>query len=342
MAAQTITFETGHEEMIHDAQMDYYGKRLATASSDRTIKVFDVVDDRYVPVADLKNGHDGPVWQISWAHPKFGSLIASCGYDCRICIWREDQKNVWNKVFEDASHTSSVNSIAWAPHSYGLCLGAGSADGTVSVLTYKDKVGWERKAFQAHKGGVSSVSWGPDVKSGALVSGQPTQPAAAAQTAAQQQQTQAQSLRVARRLVTGGCDNRVRIWRFSEPDGEWSEQNKVWQHSDNAHSDWVRDVSWAPSIGLAHNSIASASDDRTVIIWTEDSSGLWKKHKIIPFKAKVWRVSWSIMGNILAVSQGDNKVSLWKEALDGEWKNLSDIREGDKDEKPQKESKSGL
>ena len=26
----------------HDAQMDYYGKRLATCSSDRTVKVFDV------------------------------------------------------------------------------------------------------------------------------------------------------------------------------------------------------------------------------------------------------------------------------------------------------------
>jgi protein transport protein SEC13 len=28
----------------HDAQLDYYGKRLATCSSDRSIKVFDVVD----------------------------------------------------------------------------------------------------------------------------------------------------------------------------------------------------------------------------------------------------------------------------------------------------------
>ena len=28
----------------HDAQLDYYGKRLATCSSDRSVKVFDVVD----------------------------------------------------------------------------------------------------------------------------------------------------------------------------------------------------------------------------------------------------------------------------------------------------------
>ena len=28
--------------MIHDAQMDFYGTRLATCSSDRIIKIFDV------------------------------------------------------------------------------------------------------------------------------------------------------------------------------------------------------------------------------------------------------------------------------------------------------------
>lgn len=31
--------------MQHDAQLDYYGKRLATCSSDRTIKVYDVTGE---------------------------------------------------------------------------------------------------------------------------------------------------------------------------------------------------------------------------------------------------------------------------------------------------------
>lgn len=30
----------------HDAQLDYYGKRLATCSSDKTIKIFSVVDGK--------------------------------------------------------------------------------------------------------------------------------------------------------------------------------------------------------------------------------------------------------------------------------------------------------
>eukprot|EP00042_Codosiga_hollandica_P012758 m.28803 g.28803 ORF g.28803 m.28803 type:complete len:136 (+) comp40336_c0_seq2:116-523(+) len=45
--AQTSTvaaIDTEHEDMIHDAQMDYYGKRLATCSSDRTVKIFEVLE----------------------------------------------------------------------------------------------------------------------------------------------------------------------------------------------------------------------------------------------------------------------------------------------------------
>ena len=37
----------------HDAQMDYYGKRLATCSSDRTIKIFEVVENTQNLVATL-------------------------------------------------------------------------------------------------------------------------------------------------------------------------------------------------------------------------------------------------------------------------------------------------
>lgn len=111
--------------------------------------------------------------------------------------------------------------------------------------------------------------------------------------------------------------------RFNDETQGW-EQLRCWTHEDNAHGDWVRDVAWAPSLGLPTNMIASASEDKTVIIWTEDAhTGLWSKSKVLQFDTKCWKVSWSLMGNILAVSQGDNTVSLWKESADGDWKNLN-------------------
>ena len=46
-------FESGHVDLVHDAEFDYYGKRMATCSSDRTIKIFDVLGDQ-VNLFDLE------------------------------------------------------------------------------------------------------------------------------------------------------------------------------------------------------------------------------------------------------------------------------------------------
>jgi len=311
MTAKAVQFETGHEEMIHDAQLDYYGKRLATCSSDRSIRIFDVHSSNAQTLTSQIRGHEGPVWAVGWAHPKFGSILASASYDSRVCVWKETAANNWTKIYEYTRPDASMNTLAWAPHTFGLVLALGAADGTVSVLSRKQDNTWDVQTFMAHKGGVNAVSWGPDVKTGALLSA-------------------GGSTHFERRLVSGGCDNQIRMWRFAE-DAAASQQGGVgaWQElrvfgDEPCHSDWVRDVAWAPSLGLPANTIASASEDRSVVIWVEDaSSGGWKRSKTLRFDAKIYKLSWSLMGNILAVAQGDNKVSLWKESIDGDWKSLS-------------------
>jgi len=108
-----VPIETAHEDMIHDAQLDYYGKRMATCSSDRTVKVFDVVDSQPQKSAagQTLKGHTGPVWQVAWAHPKFGQILASCSYDGKVLIWREQGQGPaaggWTKVGEHTLHTAS-------------------------------------------------------------------------------------------------------------------------------------------------------------------------------------------------------------------------------------------
>ena len=82
--------------MVHDAQLDYYGRRLATCSSDRTVKVFEISGEQHTHIADLK-GHEGPVWQVAWSHPKFGSLLASCSFDHRVIVWKEMQDSQWQQ-----------------------------------------------------------------------------------------------------------------------------------------------------------------------------------------------------------------------------------------------------
>ena len=79
--------------------------------------------------------HEGAVWSISWAHPKYGNILASSSYDGKVFIWRETN-NQWAKIFDFALHTASVNIISWSPHDSGCLLACASSDGYVSVLEY--------------------------------------------------------------------------------------------------------------------------------------------------------------------------------------------------------------
>nr|QBH74126.1 protein transport protein sec13 [Aphelinus abdominalis] len=296
MASVLNTIDTGHEDMVHDAEMDYYGLKLATCSSDNAVKIFDLKNGSQSLVAELK-GHTGPVWQIGWAHPKFGNILASCSYDRKVIIWKE--LNEWMRIYEHAVHDSSVNAVAWAPHDFGLVLACGSADGSISILKNTGD-SWEtQKIPNAHTIGCNAVSWCPAVEP----------------FDATQQKTPV------KRLASAGCDNIVKIWK--EEGDRWIEETKL-----EAHSDWVRDVAWAPAIGPPRAALASCSQDRRVIIWTSTDYVSWTPTILNVFDDVIWHVSWSLTGGILAVSGGDNKVSLWRENPEGQWMCISELAKG--------------
>ena len=303
----------------HDAQLNYYGNRLATASSDHSIKIFEVSPTGdHTPLASLL-GHQGPVWQVAWAHPKYGPILASCGYDSKIIVWKEQAPGVWGKLWEDDRHDASVNSIAFAPHSLGLILAAGSSDGNISIWTHQLDNTWACEVIPAHSGGVSSVSWAPALHADPNNSSNNNNNAADAAVPAL-------------RLVSGGCDNAVRLWLLAHPhqppaEGaatRWVEVTSF-HEGKQTHGDWVRDVAWAPSLGLTSSCFASCSEDKTVRIWAEDAAGTWRVAKSIAFPQRPWRVSWSLMGDVLAVAQGDNTVSLWHQQADGQWQTVSTL-----------------
>ncbi|SPO37315.1 probable SEC13 - protein transport protein [Pseudozyma flocculosa] len=372
-AEKPKNIETQHEDMIHDAQLDFYGKRLATCSSDRTVKVFDVVNGTPSTTGETLVGHQGPVWQVAWAHPTFGPILASCSYDGKVIIWKDSNgaggqgsaaqshsnpyggsgaygappssAGGWSKIKEHALHTASVNSIAWAPHELGSVLACASSDGNVSVLTFNNDGTWAVDIVSAHPVGCNAVSWAPATYPGSLISAQTS----AAGPGAAQGQAGDEGGKLIKRFASAGCDNTVKIWQFNDEANRYVEVESL-----EGHTDWVRDVAFAPNIGLPKSYLASASQDRTVLIWTQDSpTSAWTKTALNPastsagaaavagtaastgaagaggasnkFPDTVWRVSWSVSGNVLAVSGGDGKITLWKENLKGAWECVSEM-----------------
>ena len=231
--SSTYSFDTMHQDMIHDAQVDYYGNHLATCSSDKTIKIWKLEDDSKPQEIAVIKGHEGPVWQVAWLHPKFAShgmqILASCGFDGKVCLWQQKPTMQWEKMHQ-YSHGASVNSVSAAPHDLGLHILSASADGTIGMASYDDHKGsFSVVTKDAHQIGVNAVSWAPSLAPGDLAS---TSPPTSLQ----------------RRFVSAGCDNLVKVWAVEGSD--WKQQSLGDIVEGPNLNDWVRDVAWAPAAGL--------------------------------------------------------------------------------------------
>ncbi len=81
-----------HDSNINDCQFDFYGQLLASGDSNGFIQISKVDNDpnadEQVHVANFFQAHEGPVWQVAWAHPKYENVLASCGYDKRVRVWK--------------------------------------------------------------------------------------------------------------------------------------------------------------------------------------------------------------------------------------------------------------
>ncbi|KAF9613566.1 hypothetical protein IFM89_008957 [Coptis chinensis] len=192
----------------------------------------------------------------------------------------------------ETGHTDTIHDVVM--DYYGKRIATASLDITIKIVG----VGNTTRIGQAHPAGVTSVSWDPALAPGAFVGNGSLEPVT--------------------KLVSGGCDNTVKL------------TNGVWKMDCFPallmHTDWVRDVAWAPNLGLPKSTIASASQDGKVVIWTVAKEGdQWEGIVLKDFQTPVWRVLWSLTGNILAVADGDNNVTLWKEAVDGEWQQVTTV-----------------
>lgn len=97
---------TAHGDSIFDAQISPDGERLATASADKRIKLWNLAN--HTRVQELE-GHTGPVLAIAFKPD--GSRLASAGSDKEVKIW---DLETGEQIRTIGNHSGAINDLAWS------------------------------------------------------------------------------------------------------------------------------------------------------------------------------------------------------------------------------------
>ena len=263
------------------------GKRIASGSDDKLVKVWDVQTGQQT--LSLK-GHTGYVWSVAFSPD--GKRIASASYDQTVKVW---DTHTGQEVLTLKGHTDFVSSVAFSPD--GKRIASGSADQTVKV--WDAHTGELALTLKEHTGPVFSVAFSPDGKRIASASGDKTVKVCDAQTG-----QQALSLRGASGRVAFSPDSK----RIASGVTVWDAQTGQQQFSLTGHTSLVYSVAFSPD----GKRIASGSGDGAVKVW-DAQTGL-QTLSIKGHTSTVESVAFSSDGKRIASAGGtrDQTVKVWE------------------------------
>ncbi len=273
------------------------GKRLASASNDWTVKLWDTQTGKRIRTF---TAHTNDVQSVSFSHDS--KMLASASEDNTVKVWdtntrqeiktfTEHERKVWDvsfspnrKMLASASsdktvklwhidkseavrtfkgHDSTVWGVSFSPDSQ--MLASASSDKTVK-LWHRDKLEAVR-TFKGHINAVYGVSFSPDGKM----------------------------------LASASFDKTVRLW-----DIKTGKEIQTFA----GHEGAVRGVSFSPNGKM----LASAGDDNTVKLW--DIKTGKEIQTLTGHTDNIRGVSFSPDGKMLASAGDDNMVRLWQLDVD--------------------------
>jgi WD40 repeat protein/tRNA A-37 threonylcarbamoyl transferase component Bud32 len=340
----------GHDAAVVSVAFSPNSTRLASASDDRTVRVWDCVTGTTVAVL---RGHAGRVFQVSYSpdgkhltsysedgtvyvwdmtnhqlsatlHGRFqwpcclapsGKELVSSGKDGTLSIWDTASGKVraaWK------GHSAAVTAVVFSPDGTRVLSSGHYPDN--SVRLWDATMGRSLAVMAGHRNHVGYVAFSPD--GSRIVSASRDQTArvwdaATGQALATLRGHQDQVLKAAfcpkgAYVVTVSRGRTVRLW-----DAKTGESLAVL----GGHQDAVHGVAFSPD----GNRIASASEDKTVRLW---DAGLAERNGVLRgHTSYVYAVAFSPNGTEVASAAWDGTVRLW-DATTGQQTGLLDHQKG--------------
>ncbi len=294
----------GHLGAVHSVAFSSDGKRLASASDDGSVRVWDVATSRAIGAPLMS--HDDKIWSVTFSPD--GRRLATGSEDQSVRLW--DAETGQQIGVPLPGHTGIVWSVAFSPD--GRRLASASSDQSVRL--------WDAATGQpigesliGHTNWIRSVAFSPDGKRLASASFDRTVrlwDAATGQSIGPPLLGhRGWVLSVAfspdgRRLASASADKSVRLWDPStgQPIGSPL----------LGHADTVWSVAFSPDSKL----LASASSDQSVRLWDAET-GRPIGGPLLGHAGTVWSAMFSPDGKQLASASDDRTVRLWNAEPEG-------------------------
>ncbi|MCC5662649.1 ribosome assembly protein 4 [Nostoc sp. CHAB 5784] len=282
----------GHSESVNSIVYSPNGHQLASASDDKTIKIWDVSSGKLLKSL---TGHSNEVWSIVYSLN--GQQLASASRDKTIKIWDISSGQLLKTL---TGHSNAVNSVTYSPN--GQQLASASRDKTIKIWDVSS--GKLFKSLSGHSKEVNSVAYSRDghqlasasedktikiwdVSSGKLLKSLIDHNDAIVSVAYS---------RDGHQLASASADKTIKIWDVT---------------SGQLLKSLIDPSSGVFSVAYSSDEqqLASASDDNTIKIWDVSSKKLLKT--LTGHSARVYSVAYSRDGQQLASASWDKTIKIW-------------------------------